>query len=1518
MDAAGAPLPVPPCIDDFDVGQELGKGGFAVVYRARVRSTGLEVALKVVDKHRACEHLSGNASGGGEGGGGGLELACARVANEVRLHWGLKHPAVVELLEFFEDERFVYLVLQLCGGGDLHRRLRESRRGDGGGPLGEREAAGYMGQLLAGLQYLHESGVMHRDLKLSNLLLSEDGRRLRIGDFGLAVKLEEEDSERNTICGTPNYMAPEVQGAAYGLSADLWSAGCLFYAMVTGGAPFQGRRVGDTLANARAGRYLVPEGLSDAAKDFLACMLSQDPSRRMRVEEAAAHPFLRLDNQRLPRSPAAIPSTEPATPGAENPAIATHAKTGRDEGKEQTTTGPQGRGMSSKSRGKSSASIPNSTSPFYGKAGGSKEIGTTAGSGFGPGTAATAAGHSTLTASTAGLGSSDLCSLNSGFLDGDDAASFTTLRAEAVPTPATIGEEAAAAAARMRRAAAQAPFRGSAEGVVPGATAAAASARERGGIRGSSGGSGGREARGPRRTARPPFDMEGDWASPERDQSVNSVERDAGGAFGMRSAASGGALLRGRFGWRGSADVTVVAGAGGRGDGAVRGWDAFCSDERNERGKTGVGGGLGHCGNARDVGDWQARRSLHGGHLTSSPGGRLAETRGEPSGVSAFYTNESDTDAVRLRDPSIVEKQQQQQQQAQRNMRKQQQPSRRRARRSRSTQILPHKQRQLTTVKSDRASRTRPTSSSSSSSGSCGTRSSEDDLPSAPFPAPRARRRRQREGGTRASRPLPPLPPQPSAQPPIFPPGEQSHGSEFPRGLRELREVRAAAAAERRLHETGYARSDGGGSAGSTARKSVDSSVSACSASKAAGGKRPLVPFSTARVKPLYHRSEGKVAGVQVFADGRASITVGRRWLVASETGEQLWAGGAAGAAKGERSPSQVTAATKLEGRSARSVRASEACSAAAAAKVATADGEGGDASYSLRTLPEEFHPLYRSLAGIVNALRSKTPKVVLRQEPDAPVPDRQAQPGKLILCALMDNLPDPDFAAAFADGGSLSLWTRKNELRVELPSGRVRCWVVGLGSEWPVLEGGVVGGGRRDTSVGGRDGGEGLGSRDAGDGAVEEAAYLRAGFDGYCRCLREEAAAYRRHASFPVEVCSPAASLPSSVATGAMPASGGGKVRSWWRGEEESSSTSSESLGLQNDEHGFNLGGGCQEWVGGGGGGAGSVAGTGTGWSGVVNPESSGERRNHSVNDDRPSRSFASSHHDVRHHGRCSEPQQQQQQRQQRSKEPRHHKPPLTPSTDFETHSSTSEPRAETPAAPRPLLVAARQKNAKRAGGSLISNSDCSTPSEGGERACLDSSSLTCSSISEGCPVTAAGGEGGGGKGFDPVQGSGAVEYSRDGGAAAVIPGLGEAFRNSDGGLEVRFADGVVVVVDAKAETMRVSRPPSPPRQQQHQQGCARAYHPRPDATSGAIAGTAQSVTYDLGRHAAERRRGTRGAGRESAERMPRDVKDRMKALPRFIAALKGSTLTVNEKSTSANGSVRVRGGGRDAASPR
>ncbi|CAN0373483.1 unnamed protein product, partial [Ectocarpus fasciculatus] len=623
----GGPLPVPPCIDDFDVGQELGKGGFAVVYRARVRSTGLEVALKVVDKHRAAEHLRGNAasSGGGGageglgGGGGGLELACARVANEVRLHWGLRHPAVVELLEFFEDERFVYLVLELCGGGDLYRRLRGSSSSSSSsskdcssssGPLDEREAAGYMGQLLAGLQYLHESGIMHRDLKLSNLLLSEDGRRLRIADFGLAVKLEAEDSERHTLCGTPNTMAPEVQGpvygasasaagqqpgGGYGLSADLWSAGCLLYTMLTGRAPFQGRRVGDTLANARSGRYTVPEGLSDTARDFLASMLSLDPRRRMRVEEAAAHPFLRLDKQRPQRGPAAA-TTAAAAPerGSSTPngtlaeGIHGEAAGGGGEaasgggGRRAVTSNGDGEEYpSSFSRGRSDykAGPP----PPFGEEGSSSSVGSGKGSRLAKGdavnaaataalAAATVAGNSTLTESTAGLGSSDLYSVSSSFLDGDyNTASFATLRAETVPTPATIGAGAAAAAARVRRATAQARFRASADGRVALAGRAAA-VGGRDGIHddggGGGGGGGGGRARNSWPTARPSLEAAGGsgWTAERGRNDAGTAKRRGGGGIaggtstaGRRSsAAAARPESKERFGWKPAGKAAAV------------------------------------------------------------------------------------------------------------------------------------------------------------------------------------------------------------------------------------------------------------------------------------------------------------------------------------------------------------------------------------------------------------------------------------------------------------------------------------------------------------------------------------------------------------------------------------------------------------------------------------------------------------------------------------------------------------------------------------------------------------------------------------------------------------------------------------------------------------------------------------------------------------------------------------------------------------------------------------------------
>lgn len=307
-----------PSISEYDVGQILGKGGFAVVYRARVRSNGQEVAIKVVDKKKAEERCAVATGGACNGTATGRSMT-ARVVGEVRLHWQLKHPAVVELLDFFEDERFVYMILELCEGGDLYRRLKAV------GPLPERAAALYMGQLISAITYLHAHGVAHRDLKLSNLLLSLDGSRLKLADFGLATTLTGPE-ELHTICGTPNYIAPEIVGQQpYGLAVDLWGIGCLFHTLVTGRAPFQGARVVDTLANVMDGRYQPPAGLSPLALDFMRGLLQVDPNKRPDVHAIAAHPFLRLDavlpplsssKHIVPGSPATVSTHVPRGDGS--------------------------------------------------------------------------------------------------------------------------------------------------------------------------------------------------------------------------------------------------------------------------------------------------------------------------------------------------------------------------------------------------------------------------------------------------------------------------------------------------------------------------------------------------------------------------------------------------------------------------------------------------------------------------------------------------------------------------------------------------------------------------------------------------------------------------------------------------------------------------------------------------------------------------------------------------------------------------------------------------------------------------------------------------------------------------------------------------------------------------------------------------------------------------------------------------------------------------------------------------
>ncbi|XP_028251400.1 serine/threonine-protein kinase PLK4 isoform X2 [Parambassis ranga] len=257
-------------IEDFKVLTLLGKGSFACVYRAKSVKTGLEVAIKTIDKKAM--HKAGMVQ---------------RVTNEVEIHCRLKHPSVLELYNYFEDSNYVYLVLEMCHNGEMSRYLKERKM-----PFSEDEARHFMHQIVKGMLYLHTHGILHRDLTLSNLLLTSN-MNIKIGDFGLATQLKLPNEKHFTMCGTPNYISPEVATrSAHGLESDVWSLGCMFYAFLMGRPPFDTDTVKHTLSKVVLGDYEMPSHISLEAQDLIHQLLQKDPAQRPSLSAVLDHPFM--------------------------------------------------------------------------------------------------------------------------------------------------------------------------------------------------------------------------------------------------------------------------------------------------------------------------------------------------------------------------------------------------------------------------------------------------------------------------------------------------------------------------------------------------------------------------------------------------------------------------------------------------------------------------------------------------------------------------------------------------------------------------------------------------------------------------------------------------------------------------------------------------------------------------------------------------------------------------------------------------------------------------------------------------------------------------------------------------------------------------------------------------------------------------------------------------------------------------------------------------------------------------
>jgi calcium/calmodulin-dependent protein kinase I len=272
---------------------EIGRGSFGRVRIIVDKKTKVPYACKVMRFTRSpkVERDPGN----------GARLASyTEVMDEVESMCDLNHPALIQLHEYFEVGCDVYMVLDLMRGGSLCDELYDR------GSFSEEDTRVIFRQLLRGIQCMHSNGVVHRDIKLDNIMLAADGdfSSVTLVDFGFACRTA---GKRLCGCmGTPKYVAPEVlrsegkkRNNAYGKECDLWSLGVVLYILLSGYPPFTSSSFKKSLSRTLNGDFNfsdpVWEFISEEAKDLITLLLAVDPTSRLTPAEALAHAWLRDD-----------------------------------------------------------------------------------------------------------------------------------------------------------------------------------------------------------------------------------------------------------------------------------------------------------------------------------------------------------------------------------------------------------------------------------------------------------------------------------------------------------------------------------------------------------------------------------------------------------------------------------------------------------------------------------------------------------------------------------------------------------------------------------------------------------------------------------------------------------------------------------------------------------------------------------------------------------------------------------------------------------------------------------------------------------------------------------------------------------------------------------------------------------------------------------------------------------------------------------------------------------------------
>jgi len=258
-----------PFTQDYRLGKVLGKGSFSEVRECFCKTSNQKYAVKIFEKEANPDKKV--------------------IFNEANILSCIEHPNIVRMVDLYHNDSQVFLVMHLIEGVELFDSVVDA------GGYSEEKALEIFRQIVDAVHYLHKLGIVHRDMKLENIILSGDIRPT-LTDLGFAKQVSENDILK-TRCGTPSYVAPEILlGEEYNHSVDVWSLGVILYVLLFCEYPFYGETLEELYSQILEARVTFPveaHKVSEESKDLIKKMLHPEPKERLSLDCVKDHPWLK-------------------------------------------------------------------------------------------------------------------------------------------------------------------------------------------------------------------------------------------------------------------------------------------------------------------------------------------------------------------------------------------------------------------------------------------------------------------------------------------------------------------------------------------------------------------------------------------------------------------------------------------------------------------------------------------------------------------------------------------------------------------------------------------------------------------------------------------------------------------------------------------------------------------------------------------------------------------------------------------------------------------------------------------------------------------------------------------------------------------------------------------------------------------------------------------------------------------------------------------------------------------------